>query len=76
MDLFLARRSMPAHAPVFGAASTLGSDHISFNLKGSGFSVMEPIMKALPHARHLLMYRDVRKVARASSRRVGILFLC
>ena len=67
MDTILARRYLPVHAPPFGAASTLGSAHVSFNTKGNSFTVMEPIMKALPNARHLLMYRDVRKVASALS---------
>lgn len=67
MDISLAQRSLPVHASTFGAASTLGSDHISFNPMSNAFSVMEPIMKALPNARHILMYRDVRKVASALS---------
>lgn len=67
MDILLARSSLPVHAPGVGAASTLGPGHVSFNPKGIGFTVMEPIMKALPNAKHLLMYRDVRKVAGAMS---------
>lgn len=62
VDVLLVRRSLPAHCPVFGAASTLGSGHVSFKLKGKGYTGMEAVMKALPHAKHLLMYRDVRKV--------------
>ncbi|CAM9810562.1 unnamed protein product [Laminaria digitata] len=62
MDILLARSSLPVHAPGVGAASTLGPGHVSFNPKRICFTVMEPIMKALPNARHLLMYRDVRKV--------------
>ena len=73
MDTILARRYLPVHAPPFGAASTLGSAHVSFNTKGNSFTVMEPIMKALPNARHLLMYRDVRKVASALSH---MIFFC
>ena len=67
MDISLAQRSLPVHASTFGAASTLGSDHISFNPKCNSFPVMEPIMKSLPNAKHMLMYRDVRKVASALS---------
>lgn len=62
MDVLLARKTFPAHAPVAGAASTLGSGHVSINMKGKGLA-MEAVMKAMPDARHLFMYRDARKVA-------------
>lgn len=62
VDVLLARKTFPAHPPVAGAASTLGSGHVSINLKGKGVA-MEAVMKAMPDAKHLFMYRDVRKVA-------------
>ncbi|CAM9436191.1 unnamed protein product [Ascophyllum nodosum] len=63
LDVLLARKSLPAHPPIFGAAATLGSAYVSFNPKGKGVLAMEPIIRSLPHAKHMLMYRDVRKVA-------------
>lgn len=64
VDVLLARKSFPLHLPVFGAASTVGSAHVSFNPKGNCFMAMEAVIKAMPHARHMLMYRDPRKVGR------------
>lgn len=62
MDVMLARKSLASQPPVSGAASTVGATHVSFNPKGKGFMAMEAIVKSAPHARHMLMYRDPRKV--------------
>lgn len=62
IDALLARRSLPSPPSVFGAATTAGAAHVSFNPKAMGVKAMQAIMKAMPHARHMIMYRDVRKV--------------
>lgn len=63
VDVLLVRRSLPAHPPVFGEASTLGSGFVSFNPKGRCCSTMKAIIQSMPNAKHMFMYRDVREVA-------------
>lgn len=67
LDVMLARKAMPAHVPVSGASSRVGRGHVTFNPKAMCCGVMEPIARAMPHARHMLMYRDALKVSRGES---------
>lgn len=68
VDVLLVRKSLPAHPPIFGAASTLGSGYVSFNPKGRGAVLMAKLVELIPHAKHMLMYRDARKVTDMSPR--------
>lgn len=72
VDVLLVRKSLPAHPPIFGAASTLGSGYVSFNPKGRGAVLMAKLVELLPHAKHMLMYRDARKVTDISPESDGV----
>lgn len=68
MDLKLVRKYLPSVQAASGSPSTIGQDCISINPKAKSYSYMEPVVRSLPHARHLFMYRDVREVSPSAIR--------